>query len=165
MIRTAILCKLFDICLDKMFDGILAATFSPTNLTGRLFPELVIKVDGRNDYPPCYGWEVGETIDNPDKDYNDNWGRGTCIFSNALVNFVDEDGDLFVTATDMCFRITFIRDDAAIKYEQFCRVDADEIKFKKVIRTNNTVEIWLKDWHVDGYYVNQTDIVSPDIND
>lgn len=164
MIRTAILCKLFDICLGKMFEGILAATFSPTNLTGKLFTELVMRIDGEDDYPPCYGWEVGEAIENPGKDYGDKWGSGTCTFTNALVNFVDEDGDLYVTATDMCFRLTFIRDDAAIKYEQFCRADEDNIGFKKISRNQNTVEVWLEDWHIDGYYVSTCDIISPTLD-
>lgn len=164
MIRTAILCTLFDICLNKMFEGILAATYVPTDLSGRHFPLLVINVDG-DDYPPCYGWEVGEALSHPEKDYNNFWGRGTCTFTNARVEFVDEDGDLFVVSDEMCFKLTFIRDDAAMKYEAFCREDVDNVGFKQVSRTGNTVEIWLKDWHLDGYYVKPVDILSPRIND
>lgn len=162
MIRTAILYKLFDVCLDKLFEGILNATFSPIELSGKTFRELVMKLDGVEDFPPCYGWEVGEAIENP-ADYNNNWGTGTCTFINASVNFVDADGDLFVTATDMFFNLTFIREDAAIKYEQFCKADDDDIGFKKVSRNGHNIEVWLKDWHLDGYYVTPDSIISPHI--
>lgn len=162
MIRTAILYKLFDVCLDKMFEGILNATFSPTDMSGKRFPKLIIRLNGADDYPPCYGWEVGEEITKPE-DYNDNWGDGTVKFINAYVNYVDEDGDMFVTATDMIFNLTFIREDAAIAYEKFCRADDDDIGFKKISRNGREVEIWLKDWHIDGYYVKPADIIFPQI--